>query len=962
MKDHANKMKVSKLLFSAVFSTLCVLTNASEEVFSFELAEGGKLESRTSSLKEDPLLVKGKLENGLSYYIRPCAEPKGRVTIRLRVGTGSLSEAEEDQGIAHFIEHLEFNGSKTFKRGDVIVEMQRHGLGLGGDANAYTSFDETVYMMDLPNLEEKTVNLAFTIMRDFCDGALLEDSAIDAERGIIESEYKARDSAGYRALKTTFGFLLKGSRIPERFPIGSLDFIRNSKHDQFRNFYKTHYVPSNMQLILSGDISADQAKAWIDKYFKDMKGQDYNFKLDAGELNLPKGMDAVWIYNDELSSTSVDLGVIRKYEHKEDTASQRIKDLPLDLAFVMLNKRFSRMVNKEDCPFISASMGQQELFKQADIINVSATTSHEKWEKALAAIEQEVRRAVKYGFTREELEEECKSLVNSYEVRCKTWPTVKSNAMAGIIAQGIAGQQVLTDPFEELRILKEGVDIVMKNPELCRIALAKEWAPEVIQAVVTSNVENKDGQKEVLACLKSSLTTEVEALKLEALEPFAYEKIGTPGKVASMKHIDDLDISQYVLSNGIKVNLKPTDFDKDVITIRFSIDGGRVTAPLDKPGIDRFAGVIINQGGLEKHSGEDLARLMAGHSVGVGFSVQNERFVLSGGTTREDLELQLKLMVAHVMHPGYRSEAEMKFRRSLPLMYKNIMHSPDGVLSTKGMSFLLNGNPRLTDPGQEKMEQLTTADVKSWIDSYLKEGYMEVSIVGDFKKEDIIPVLNATLGALPARPDSPKKINHDELAVKMADSGKVENIAYPSEIDRTFACIVWKTKDGFDRQYGRKVNLVNALLKHRLFKGIREKMGEAYSPFVKSSLSMTYPDLGYMMAICPGVLKNKDAVAAAVSEIASQLAEGTIDQDELDRAKLPLINGFERDLRNNGYWIDVIADSQADPEDIEMARTRIEAYKNMSLDEINALVKEIFKKDNSLNINIIPDIKGGVAE
>ena len=257
--------------------------------------------------KQDPRLIKGKLPNGLTYFIRPNAEPKGRFSIRLRVNTGSLNETDDIQGISHFLEHMVFNGSTHFKRGEMIPAMQKEGLGLGGDANAYTAFDETVYMMDVPSMKESPVNLAFTIMRDFADGALLEESAIDAERGIITSEYKARDSAGYRVMKEVFSIMLDGTRIPDRYPIGTLEVIRTAPREKFVNYYQTHYVPSQMQLVIAGDITPEQGKAWVEKYFGSMKKDNYSFQTDRGALKTATETTAHWITNKAVSYTHLTL-------------------------------------------------------------------------------------------------------------------------------------------------------------------------------------------------------------------------------------------------------------------------------------------------------------------------------------------------------------------------------------------------------------------------------------------------------------------------------------------------------------------------------------------------------------------------------------------------------------------------------------------------------------------------------
>lgn len=408
--------------------------------------------------KQDPQLIKGKLANGLTYFIRPNAEPKGRFSIRLRVNTGSLNETDDIQGVSHFLEHMVFNGSTHFKRGEMIPAMQKEGLGLGGDANAYTAFDETVYMMDVPSMKESTVDLAFTIMRDFADGALLEESAIDAERGIITSEYKVRDSAGYRVMKEVFSIMLDGTRIPDRYPIGTLEVIRTAPREKFINYYRTHYVPSQMQLVIAGDITPEQGKAWVEKYFGSMKKDNYSFQTDRGTLKTATETTAHWITNKEATSTEASINIARPYVNKPDTVANRNKDIPLNVAYAMLNRRLEKMAKNADCPFISAEGGRADIVEAAEVDSIQTQADYKNWKAALAAIEQELRRAIEFGFNKEELAEARSNITAAAENAIKSWATAKSEDLASAIAQSAARDKVFTTPQEDWAISREVVE------------------------------------------------------------------------------------------------------------------------------------------------------------------------------------------------------------------------------------------------------------------------------------------------------------------------------------------------------------------------------------------------------------------------------------------------------------------------------------------------------------------------
>ncbi|MEG0427358.1 MAG: insulinase family protein [Akkermansia sp.] len=905
-------------------------------------------------LKADPQMIVGKLENGLTYYIRPNAEPKGRMSLRLRVETGSLNETDEEQGISHFIEHLVFNGSKHFKRGDVMPAMQRHGLGLGGDANAYTSFDETVYMLDLPQLDDKTVDLAMTIMRDFGDGALIEESAVNAERGIITSEYKARDSADYRMTKDSMGFMLQGTKVADRFPIGTLDVINKAPRDIFANYYKKHYVPERMQLVLVGDFTVEQAKKWIEQYFGSMVKTQVAPLADWGKVKKDTQPTAKWITNKEVAMTKIELSNVIPHVAKPDTVQKRVDDLAFSLASAMIGKRLDKMTKKAECPFVEAGIDQDSLFNLADITMAQVNAAPEKWKAALSAVEQEIRRAVEHGFSVDEFNEVSKDLANGVEVSIQTWPTKKSDNLAGEITKSLEEENVFTAPQENKRVVDYALQTL--TPEQCLQALRQAWDTKTMKVIVKSPLENPKGEEEVLAVLQESSQVPVQPIKQEVLKSFAYDQLGKAGKVVNRQEIADLGITTLTLSNGVKVNLKPTQFDKDIILLDLHIDGGKVSMPQGKEALAMFAPVVMNGGGLEEHSQEDIARLFAGKTVGVSFGIADEYFSLGGSTTSKDLEAQLKLMMAQMMHPGYRPEAEIQFQRMIPIIYSGMKYKPEGALALEALAYLFKGDKRFSMPSEKALMALTSNDVKAWVDAPLKNGFIEASVVGDFKVDEMIPVIERTLGTLPKRPDAPKQINQNELKVKMVDSSNPAKVFdYPSSIDRTFICSVWPVGDGLDQKRALRVSLLNSLLRERLFKGIREKMGEVYSPMVKMEMSRTYPGLGYILAVSPGVLRNQDAVATAIKEITSSFTSKPITQDELDRGKKPMINALEKDLRNNGYWQSLAGKAQTKPEELKFASGAIKELQSVTLDEINALGKEIFKPNQSIDFRILPN-------
>lgn len=902
--------------------------------------------------KQDPQLIKGTLPNGLTYFIRPNAEPKGRFSIRLRVNTGSLNETDDIQGISHFLEHMVFNGSAHFKRGEMIPAMQKEGLGLGGDANAYTAFDETVYMLDVPGMKESTVNLAFTIMRDFADGALLEESAVNAERGIITSEYKARDSAGYRVMKEVFAVMLDGTKIPHRYPIGTLEVIQNAPREKFVDYYRTHYVPSQMQLVIAGDITPEQGKAWAEKYFGSMKKDNYSFQTDRGALKTAAETTVHWITNKEATSTEASINITRPYVKKPDTVANRNKDIPLNVAYAMLNRRLEKMAKNADCPFISAEGGRMDVMEAAEVDAIQTRADYKNWKPALTAIEQELRRAIEFGFNKEELAEARSNITAAAENAIKSWPTVKSENLASAIAQSAAQDKVFTTPEEDLAISREIVENL--TPEQCRAALKDAWTGAFPRVIVTSNKENAQGSAEIMKTYKKARASKVEPYQADARKDFSY-KFGESGKVTARAEAAGLGVTQLTLSNGVRVNLKPTEFDKDSINITFAVDGGELSRPEKASGLELFTGAVMNAGGLTNHSNDDLAAIMAGKRVGVGFSITDNSFMLNGNTNSKDLETQLQLQTAYLMYPGYRQDGAIQLRRALPMVYNQLNHEAQGAMKTKAPAIIYKNNPRFTFPAQEQLASYRIKDVQEWVDAPLKNNYLEVTVTGDFRPEDIIPMLERTVGALPRRADAPARVDNELRHPAMADFNFSRDLTYDSSIDKTLVCLFWKTPGGEDKKLARRLNMLKTVFHDRVFKGLREDMGETYSPMTGISISETYPDDGYIFTLSSGVMRNREAVRNAIAKIADDLGKGNVTREELDRARNPVLNSMDRARRDNGYWTSMLKDSQAKPERLAQLKESIPDVKAITVEEVNKLAKDIFGKGKHLNLNILPD-------
>lgn len=913
------------------------------------------LAADVSDIPTDPAVTWGVLDSGMRYAILPNPEPPGRVSLRLHVDAGSLMEAENQRGLAHFLEHMAFNGTTNFEAGSMVKYFQRLGMGFGNHTNAHTSFNETVYKLELPNTEEKTLDDSFKLLRDYADGMQLPEVEIERERGIIMSEKRSRDSVGWRTFVEQIKFAFPEHLISERMPIGIDEVIQNAPRERFVEFYNDWYTPNRMVLIAVGDIDVETIKGQIDKHFATLEARDKTPLQDLGKIS-NRGIATHYHYEKEAGETSVSIETFAPPSKLPHNQKRRAEELRQKIASQIVNRRLERISKDETSPISAGRLHAGDFYDLGFAMagSISADCKAENWEAALKLIEQELRKALEFGFTEAELTEAKAKMRNAYENAAEQADTRISRDLANRISSSIGNRTVFSHPKDSLAWAEAELEKVTAEECLNSIKSIWESGGETL-LLLSGNAEVENAGDKLTSIYEESSAVAVEApQEIEAAE-FAYADLPEPGKVAEKKEIEDLDVTQLRFENNVRVNLKVTDFEEQTIHIRARIGAGTITEPKDKPGLGTFLSGTFTGGGLEAHSDDDLQRIFAGKSVGGGMSVSDDAFTFTAKTKSEDLHDQLLLMRAYITNPGFRKEAVTEFRRGLDYMYQQIERTAQGVSSAKGSTYLHGGDLRFGYPERSVMLSRTTEEAKEWIAPALKDGYLEISVVGDFEKEDVIEKLAATFGNLPERA-AEKPAYEEERTVNFPDGGTKE-FSFQSEIPKALTLVYWPTVDIFDIKKTRRLGILGAVLDDRLREKVREELGDSYSPFAHNIPSDTWKDYGYIFAAVTVDPAQSESVAKVVGEIAKELATGTsITQDELDRAKKPNIVSIEEMRRTNRYWLgSVLESSQEYPERLDWSRHFVDDYKAITVDEVNALAKEYLTGDSQVTIMIKPE-------
>ena len=906
-----------------------------------------------SDIAPDPGATFGTLENGLRYIIYPNSEPPKRVSLRMHIAAGSLMEADDQRGLAHFLEHMVFNGTKNYTAADLVPRMQRLGISFGAHINAYTSFDETVYMLDLPDLSADTVKLGFTVMRDFGDGALLDSKEIDKERGVILSEKVSRDSVKYRLMQQQFAAILPQSLITRRFPIGEETVIKAAPRDRFVDLYTRYYTPSRMTFIVVGDIDPQEMKTKIEQTFSSMANPaTAGENPDLGTIKQPEGLETSVFSDKEVASTDVSLTLVRPYLPKPDNRQTRTERLQLEIAHSILSRRFDRLAKIEGSAVASGSAARYALFNSVELGSIDVTAAEDRWKEAVPIIEQEFRRALEFGFTEAELAEAKSNLLNAYEQQVKQKATRKSEGIASVLASSINDQTIFSDPTTDLEVAQRSLETITLSA--CSVAFKSFWDVAGYHLVLTTKEKPEGAEKELAAIFEESRGTPVTPPEARAIQAFGYADFGKSGTVASRKEVADLGITQLSFSNGIKLNLKSTQFEVGKIDLIARIGSGKLSQPQNMPMLDAFTEAVFNGGGLVKHSNEDLKEIFAGKNVGSTLTVGEDAFSLSGSTTPADFLLQAQLMCATLSDPGFRPDGLWQFQKSIPVLYQQLKHTPAGP-QQEMQAWLYGNDSRFTIAPVEKLSAYTLEDAKNWLLPELSKGYLELSIVGDFQIDAILPQLLATFGALPPRAATPAILSAARK-LQLPNAPGLKTFTYSTKVPQAIAFTIWKTAGmrGNQKEF-RRLNLVGEIYGDRLREEIREKLGASYSPNAGASGSDVFENVGYILGQSVGKPADLELLLKTMRDLADTFSTQGATADELDRALKPLIGQLEKSARDNAYWLTtVMSQCQQDPIRLDLARGRDADYKSITLAEINALAKKYLSAQNSLLISITP--------
>ncbi|MGE9293701.1 MAG: M16 family metallopeptidase [Puniceicoccales bacterium] len=910
----------------------------------------------SSDLQPDPAVTWGQLDNGLDYAIMPNAEPPGKVSLRLLVKAGSLMEREDQRGLAHFLEHMAFNGSKHYPPGSLVEYLQRIGMSFGADTNAHTGFDETVYKLELPGNTEELLKEGFQVLSDYAGELLLREEEIDHERGVILSELRARDSVDYRTFVANWEFLFPDSLLPQRLPIGLEKVIEGAPRSAFVDFYTDWYRPDNLAVVVVGDVKPEQVEPLLKATFGPLKNPEAPLsEPDLGSVGTP-GIHTTLHSEPEAPATVISIESLRPYSKPPDSTEVRIADIRAAAASRILTRRFEKLAKEPDAPFSEGAAYAYDYLDFFELGGVELTCRPEQWQAALTVAERELLRALQYGFTPAEVDEIKADLLKGYERAVKEAPTRLDRSLSSAIVRSLSRDEVFTSPQTDLELAQAAMADF--GPAEALAALQLLWSADNCYVFVSGNLELSADDPSIEEVFMAAAKEDIEPPEQIEAKPWPYTDFGPVGEIVKDNTVEDLDIHQVVFANNVRFNFKQTDFEAGSVSVAVRFGGGKLTSPADQPGLAQYTGMVFAAGGLEKLSADELQQTLAGKDVGLGFDVDTDAFLLSGNCSPADFMTQVQLLAAALTEPGYREEAARLAQQQYAEVALRMDHTMEGVMGNQVRRFLAGGSRFFGMPDKAQFDARTMEEVKAWLAGPLSDAYLEISVVGDIDYETALKAVAATFGALPKRADAPDVYTAARESVKFPVGVTEKNFPYATDIPRAAAVVYWPTVDFWDIERTRRLNVLSYVLADRLRVEVREKLGEGYSPYARNVSSETFKDFGYLLALNICAPDKAQELAVLLERLGKDLGTGNITEDETERAIKPVLNMLKDYLRTNGYWLNrVLLRSQEKPQVLAWARTISSDYNAISVDELNELAREYLGDTEGLKVTVVPEKK-----
>lgn len=887
----------------------------------------------SSDVKPDPAVRYGKLANGLRYAILNNKTPADGVAMRMWIGSGSIQERDDEVGLTHFLEHMAFRGSKAVPDGDVVRMLQRHGLAFGPDTNAFTSWDRLQFEFNFPKADPASLEDGLKILREAASNLALDPKLIEAEKGVLLSEERVRDTGQMRGLYATITHLTQGTRAAKRLPIGTVEALKATSSEKLRRIYNANFRPENAAVVIVGNVEVDAVERDIKTRFGDWKAA--GAPADTVTYGLPKPERRASELIAPGASGALTVSWVRPVDRGTPTvAGERAKVLRW-LAMAALNNRLADRAAKAGSPFVAGSAEVVDnLFNSAAVTAIEINSPPEKWGEALDAVMEEQRLLERDGLSAADLSRAVGVVKTQLESAAAGAATRESAQLAGQLADSINQNQVFTSPQQ---------DIELAGPVLAAATAAsvsdayraafKGEGPILFRTAKDGAV----GEAALAQRLSTALARTLPERKVEQAFVWPYTDFGEPGRVVARTADSQLGTTTVRFENGTRLIVKPTPFEKDKVRVVVGLGGGAAAVP----GALSHSLWAANQavfGGTGKASLTQITQWAQASGKMINVSIAPSKTVTSlNGTTRPaDLAAQLQLLTAYARDPAFGPEIGQRITATGPMISNQIAGNVVYSFVRARSKALVGNDSRYADiPADADISRTKGEDVAALLRPQLA-GAADVAIVGDVSVDDAIAMTGATFGAGAKR--KPQKLAR--ALVTMPRGGGAPIMAtHGGRPDQAVVGLYWPLPDYFsDPKGAATAQVISNILSQRLVDTVREKLGLTYSPTTEVEAGKQLTGYGYLGAWIETPQANFATFRDLVNAELGNLASKPVSADELQRAKQPLIESRKKLEENNDYWIGSLAMLLRDPRRRQEILDRVSSIEAVTAAQVQQLV------------------------
>ena len=903
----------------------------------------------------DPDVKIGKLENGLTYYIRRNPKPENKVELRLAVNAGSVLEDPDQLGLAHFMEHMGFNGSKNFPKNELVGYLQQTGVKFGADLNAYTSFDETVYILPIPSDDPEVLEKGFTVLEDWAFNNLFDKEEIEKERGVVLEELRLSKGASERMRRKYLPRLFNGSLYAERLPIGKDSVLKTFKPETLERFYKQWYRPNLMAVVVVGDIDPAEAEKKVKAHFGSYKNPaDAPARPEIIPIPQRTAPEAMVLTDNEATSTSLQIYNYVRPEKPVRTWGDYRQKIVEGLMSAMINQRLQEITQQENPPFLYGYTGMGSFLRGYETFVSYAAIGSGTVKEAVNALMAETERARQFGFLESEFSRAKTTLLSQAENAYKEIGKMESSSLVDLYVANFLNDSPIPgveNRYEFIKQILPGISLNEINAVAAKMpdsenAFTLLMAPE-------NRKESLPSSEELLKTIVEASKMTLEAYHENAIAENLLDKTPVSGKIIKETKNDKLGTTDLTFSNGITVTLKPTAFKNDQILMDGWRWGGWHKFNLTDKENAENAAVLVNVMGLKDLSPTDLRKFLAGKTLEIHPYINPDEEGIEGSSSVKDFETFLQLAHLYFTQPRKDESLFQSYVNRQKSQVKFIMQNPRAFFSDTLTKIIYNNNPWAGGiPNEAYYDKLNADRALAIYKQIFSNAYgMHFTFVGNINPAEVKPLLAKYLGSLPA---AKKENSFKDVGLRQV-KGTVNAAVKKGQEQQSIIALKFGNETKYTLEDEIALDALIEALNIEVIEKLREEMGGIYGGGFSGSISKR-PFVHYSIsAAIPCGPENVDKLSNALIELIKDAREKGIEQKTLDKVKETWRKHYKESLENNGFWLQSLSSSwinRDDPENILKYEQRVNA---LTLEDIQQAARKYLDLNNYVKAVLYPE-------